>query len=186
MPANASQNETPLSTWALDREIVLSRVINAPRELVFSAWVDPRASPPMVWSGRFQGRDKVNGYSRQRRMAVRYDRSRRQAISESDAIPAHRAAAPDRDSIMAPTKTTILAYSAPPSRSTSRATARPSSLCGSCIRRRLSATRGSDSARSNSVIRPSRNWRNTSNAVTLLKGNSCGQPATKQPDGQIT
>ena len=37
MPANASQNETPLSTWALDREIVLSRVINAPRELVFSA-----------------------------------------------------------------------------------------------------------------------------------------------------
>ncbi len=28
-------------------------------------------------------------------MAVRYDRSRRQAISESDAIPAHREAAPD-------------------------------------------------------------------------------------------
>ena len=45
MPANANQNETPLSTWALDREIVLSRVINAPRELVFSAWVDPRLSP---------------------------------------------------------------------------------------------------------------------------------------------
>ena len=45
MPANASQNETPLSTWALDREIVLSRVINAPRELVFSAWADPRHLP---------------------------------------------------------------------------------------------------------------------------------------------
>jgi uncharacterized protein YndB with AHSA1/START domain len=42
MHANASQNETPLSTWALDREIVLSRVINAPREIVFSAWADPR------------------------------------------------------------------------------------------------------------------------------------------------
>jgi uncharacterized protein YndB with AHSA1/START domain len=41
MSANASQNESPLSTWALDREIVLSRVINAPRELVFSAWTDP-------------------------------------------------------------------------------------------------------------------------------------------------
>ena len=42
MPANASQNETSLSTWALDREIVLSRVINAPRDLVFSAWADPK------------------------------------------------------------------------------------------------------------------------------------------------
>ena len=44
MPANASQNETPLSTWALDREIVLSRVINAPRELVFSASTSIRAT----------------------------------------------------------------------------------------------------------------------------------------------
>jgi len=49
MPANASQNETPLSTWALDREIVLSRVINAPRELVFSAWTDPHHLPQ--WFG---------------------------------------------------------------------------------------------------------------------------------------
>jgi hypothetical protein len=37
MPASASQSESHLSTWALDREIVLSRVINAPQELVFSA-----------------------------------------------------------------------------------------------------------------------------------------------------
>jgi uncharacterized protein YndB with AHSA1/START domain len=53
MPANASENETPLSTplstWALDREIVLSRVINAPRELVFSAWTDPHHLPQ--WFG---------------------------------------------------------------------------------------------------------------------------------------
>ena len=49
MPANASQNENPLATWALDREIVLSRVINAPRELVFSAWVDPPHLPQ--WFG---------------------------------------------------------------------------------------------------------------------------------------
>jgi uncharacterized protein YndB with AHSA1/START domain len=42
MPANASQNESSLSTWALDREIVLSRVINAARDLVFSAWVNPQ------------------------------------------------------------------------------------------------------------------------------------------------
>src|ERR1700722_5139949 len=49
MSANASQNETPLSTWALDREIVLSRVVNAPRELVFAAWSDPRHLPQ--WFG---------------------------------------------------------------------------------------------------------------------------------------
>jgi uncharacterized protein YndB with AHSA1/START domain len=49
MPAIASQNESPLSIWALDREIVLSRVINARQELVFSAWADPRHLPQ--WFG---------------------------------------------------------------------------------------------------------------------------------------
>ena len=29
-------------TWALDREIVLSRVVDAPRALVFQAWSDPK------------------------------------------------------------------------------------------------------------------------------------------------
>jgi len=32
----------PRATWALDREIVLSRVIAAPRERVFQAWTDPK------------------------------------------------------------------------------------------------------------------------------------------------
>jgi uncharacterized protein YndB with AHSA1/START domain len=45
MPSNTDRNESPLSSWALDREIVLSRVINAPRELVFKAWTDPRNLP---------------------------------------------------------------------------------------------------------------------------------------------
>lgn len=34
-------NADPRRTWALDREIVLSRVIAAPRERVFQAWSDP-------------------------------------------------------------------------------------------------------------------------------------------------
>ena len=34
-------NADPRKTWALDREIVLSRVIAAPRERVFQAWTDP-------------------------------------------------------------------------------------------------------------------------------------------------
>ena len=31
----------PRTTWAIDREIVLSRVLAAPRERVFQAWTDP-------------------------------------------------------------------------------------------------------------------------------------------------
>ena len=31
----------PRSTWALDREIVITRVIDAPQERVFQAWTDP-------------------------------------------------------------------------------------------------------------------------------------------------
>lgn len=38
-----------LDVWALDREIVLSRVISAPRALVFKAWSDPQHLP--VWFG---------------------------------------------------------------------------------------------------------------------------------------
>lgn len=47
--ADASHDDSPLSNWALDREIVLSRVINAPRDLVFAAWSDPRHLPQ--WFG---------------------------------------------------------------------------------------------------------------------------------------
>src|SRR5262249_6113135 len=32
----------PRSTWALDREIVITRVIDAPQERVFQAWTDPK------------------------------------------------------------------------------------------------------------------------------------------------
>ncbi len=45
-------NESPreaLSTWSMEREIVLSRVINAKRELVFAAWADPQHLPQ--WFG---------------------------------------------------------------------------------------------------------------------------------------
>lgn len=44
-----SSTNTALDQWALDREIVLSRVINARREVVFSVWVDPLHLPQ--WFG---------------------------------------------------------------------------------------------------------------------------------------
>jgi uncharacterized protein YndB with AHSA1/START domain len=40
-----SSTDAVLSQWALDREIVLSRVIDAPRAIVFSAWTDPNHLP---------------------------------------------------------------------------------------------------------------------------------------------
>ncbi len=40
-----SSTNAVLSQWALDREIVLSRVIDAPRDIVFSAWTDPNHLP---------------------------------------------------------------------------------------------------------------------------------------------
>ena len=40
-----SSTDAALSQWALDREIVLSRVIDARRDIVFSAWSDPKHLP---------------------------------------------------------------------------------------------------------------------------------------------
>lgn len=40
-----SSADAVLSQWSLDREIVLSRVIDAPRDIVFSAWTDPNHLP---------------------------------------------------------------------------------------------------------------------------------------------
>lgn len=37
----SKNNISPWQDWPLDREIVISRVIDAPRNLVFSAWSDP-------------------------------------------------------------------------------------------------------------------------------------------------
>lgn len=42
-------NSSPLDTWEIDREIVLCRVIAAPRELVFKVWTDPEHLPQ--WFG---------------------------------------------------------------------------------------------------------------------------------------
>jgi uncharacterized protein YndB with AHSA1/START domain len=48
--ANANgANSNALDCWALDREIVLSRVVAAPRELVFKVWTDPEHVPK--WFG---------------------------------------------------------------------------------------------------------------------------------------
>jgi uncharacterized protein YndB with AHSA1/START domain len=37
----STQTESAWAAWPLDREIVLARVIDAPRESVFDAWTDP-------------------------------------------------------------------------------------------------------------------------------------------------
>jgi len=40
--SNPNNANNARESWALDREIVLSRVLNAPRALVFAAWTDPQ------------------------------------------------------------------------------------------------------------------------------------------------
>ena len=45
MPGTNEKANSDRTTWALDREIVLSRVIAAPRSLVFKAWTDPEHLP---------------------------------------------------------------------------------------------------------------------------------------------
>ncbi|HEX7115446.1 MAG TPA: SRPBCC family protein [Steroidobacter sp.] len=49
MPNEFVGNNSPLDCWEIDREIVLSRVIAAPRELVFKVWTDPKHLP--MWFG---------------------------------------------------------------------------------------------------------------------------------------
>lgn len=41
MTASPEKSASPWQEWPLDREIVISRVINAPRSLVYAAWTDP-------------------------------------------------------------------------------------------------------------------------------------------------
>jgi uncharacterized protein YndB with AHSA1/START domain len=49
MTDSSARTESAWAAWPLDREIVLSRVIDAPRELVFDAWTDPEQLA--VWFG---------------------------------------------------------------------------------------------------------------------------------------
>lgn len=49
MASDRSGSSSPLDTWELDREIVLSRVVAALRELVFKVWTDPQHLP--MWFG---------------------------------------------------------------------------------------------------------------------------------------
>jgi len=45
MPGANEKPDSDRTAWALDREIVLSRVVAAPRSLVFKAWTDPQHLP---------------------------------------------------------------------------------------------------------------------------------------------
>ena len=49
MPSANERASDDRTAWALDREIVLSRVVAAPRNLVFKAWTDPQHLPQ--WFG---------------------------------------------------------------------------------------------------------------------------------------
>ena len=166
MPANASQNETPLSTWALDRKIVLSRVINAPRELVFSAWTDPRHLPQWFGPAGFRVETKsmdirVNGEWRFDMIApdgkVYPNRMQFRRIERPHLIEIDHGA--DKDNDPGIFRTTITFDEQSDGKTV-------------ITLRQLHPTKAQRDAGigfvwSNSVIRPSRNWRSTSSAVPL-------------------
>lgn len=48
-PADTPRQPSPWAAWPLDREVVLTRLVDAPRRLVFAAWSDPAQLP--LWFG---------------------------------------------------------------------------------------------------------------------------------------
>ena len=55
-----------------DREIVISRLIDAPRTRVFEAWTDPEQ---MVGAARLHHDDAEDGSEARRRLALRHARA---------------------------------------------------------------------------------------------------------------
>ena len=88
-----SKSNAPVHLGARSRDR-LSRVINAPRELVFSAWADPRHLPQWFGPAGFRVETKSMDI-RVRRMAVRSDRPDCKR-HPNRCNPAHREAATDR------------------------------------------------------------------------------------------
>jgi uncharacterized protein YndB with AHSA1/START domain len=90
-----SSNNAALSQWALDREIVLSRVIDARRDVVFSAWTDPKHLPSWFGPTGFKIETKeidicVGGLWRFDMIAPVA------ALHKSDEIPSYRTTDSDR------------------------------------------------------------------------------------------
>ena len=92
-----STPDAALSHWDIEREIVLSRVIKAKREIVFAAWTEPEHLPNWFGPAGFKIETKeidirVGGVWRFDMLAPNGQR-----FTESNALSAHRPAAPDRD-----------------------------------------------------------------------------------------
>ena len=49
MTRDPSGGPSPWADWPLDREVVITRVVDAARERVFAAWTDPAQLP--LWFG---------------------------------------------------------------------------------------------------------------------------------------
>src|SRR5712691_5070620 len=65
-----------------DREIVITRVLDAPRELVFKAWTDPQHVVHWWGAERFYYHDSRDGREARRRLAAHHARARRHRLSQ--------------------------------------------------------------------------------------------------------
>ena len=77
-----------------DREIVVTRVLDAPRELVFAGVDRPEARHALVGAAGVHDHDARDGRAAGRRLAVRHARPGRHRLPEQDRLPRGRAARP--------------------------------------------------------------------------------------------
>jgi uncharacterized protein YndB with AHSA1/START domain len=59
----------PANAVPLQQELVIERVLNAPRELVFKVWTDPDHAATMVGAARISCEVRADGRSPRRRVA---------------------------------------------------------------------------------------------------------------------
>ena len=67
--------ESHVATSASEREMIVSRLLNAPRELVFDAWTDPDAPRRVVGPGRLHHHHPTHGSAARRRVDPRHARA---------------------------------------------------------------------------------------------------------------
>ena len=79
---------SPSST--ADREIVTTRLIDAPRALVFEAWTDPKHVAHWFGPDGFVDHDALDGRAARRRLAVHDARPRRDRLAERRHLRAGR------------------------------------------------------------------------------------------------
>ena len=80
----------PVPAAALEREVIITRILDAPRSLVFKAWTDPKHVQRWVGSERLHKPCLRTGCASGRRLAHRHARAKRRRLSRHRRLPRDR------------------------------------------------------------------------------------------------